>query len=130
MKNTFSKEERLCNRAQINTLFTKGSSFLVYPYRVVYVLESKKETLPKVLVSVPKKRIKRAVDRNRIKRQTREAYRLQKNNLLVYTLNNKLQLTIAIQYIANKGLPYALIHEKIGFVLEKLINEADQKSLG
>lgn len=129
MKNTFPKEERLCNKGRINILFNKGSSFLVYPYRVVYTVESKKKVHPQVLVSIPKKRIKLAVDRNKIKRQTREAYRLQKNKLLAYTQLNELQLNIAIQYIANKGMSYDILYEKIGLVLERLINEADQKNL-
>jgi ribonuclease P protein component len=75
-KFSFPKKHRLTGKTQIDELFTKGSSFFCYPFKVVYLLE--RPTLLKsnqVLISVPKKHWKRAVDRNLIRRRVREAYR-------------------------------------------------------
>ena len=77
------KEERLNSRILIEKLFTGGSKSLpVFPLRIVYMFVEG-EHLPSVslLISVPKKRFKRAVKRNRIKRQIREAYRKNKQIL-------------------------------------------------
>ncbi|GAB3822797.1 hypothetical protein GCM10028895_28160 [Pontibacter rugosus] len=80
---TFSKEEHLCSKRLISLLFSKGSSFNLYPLRFVYLSA---QELPlgqtQVLVSVSKRYFKRATDRNRLKRQMREAYRLNKHVLL------------------------------------------------
>lgn len=75
-KYTFTKAERLCSKSEIEELFTKGSHFYLYPFKVVY--ELRQEHGVKVLFSVPKRNFKRAVDRNRIKRLMREGYRLNK----------------------------------------------------
>ena len=72
---TLSKEERLSWKRYIDLLFAKGQSFVAFPLRVVYLSVEKEETLAPVsiLISVPKKKFRRAVKRNLIKRQVREA---------------------------------------------------------
>ena len=79
----FPKAERLVSEIKIQSLFATGAGFLVYPLRVV-VLESEESCLPpvQVLTSVTKRRYRHAVDRNRVKRWIREAYRLQKAPLI------------------------------------------------
>ena len=76
------KEERICSRKQIERLFGGGDSRAVsaYPLRAVYLLVERGEGEPSVqlLVSVPKRCFKRAVKRNRVKRQVREAFRRHK----------------------------------------------------
>ena len=80
---TFKKEERLCNKKLIDELFHNGSSFLCYPFKVSWLLVDEPAQFPaQVLFSVSKKRYKRAVDRNLIKRRMREAYRLHKQQHL------------------------------------------------
>lgn len=115
-KYTFKKEERLCNKGRIQRLFHNGSSFIVYPLRVVYLREgavqSKWPPLH-ILISVPKKRFKRAVDRNRIKRLVREAYRLEKWPLHSFLASQSLHLSLAIQYVGNEEVPLAVLQEKI-----------------
>lgn len=93
------KEERLNSRILIEKLFTGGSKSLpVFPLRIVYMFVEG-EHLPSVslLISVPKKRFKRAVKRNRIKRQIREAYR--KNRQILTERLNESQKKMAIAFI-------------------------------
>src|SRR6202051_3729951 len=82
-KYTFTKEERLCNKKLIGELFHSGSSFLCYPFKASWLFVDEPLAFPaQILLSVPKKRFNRAVDRNLIKRRMREAYRLHKQQLL------------------------------------------------
>lgn len=84
-KYTFNKAERLCSKILIERLFAGGNhSFPAFPLRVVYMELSPDEgtTQASILISVPKKRFKRAVKRNQVKRQIREAYRRNKYILL------------------------------------------------
>src|SRR5262245_30486957 len=78
-KFTFRKEERLNKEKWIQELFTKGSSFHLYPFKVLF-LPHPEVQIPasQVLISVSSRNFKRAVDRNTIKRRVREAYRLNK----------------------------------------------------
>lgn len=75
--NRFPKSERIKSKRLIEKLFSKGASFISYPFRVLY-LEQEDDKPTQFAISVPKKKIKTAVQRNRIKRLTREAYRLNK----------------------------------------------------
>ena len=78
----FPKAQKLCGEKAIGLLFAKGEAFSKYPFRVVYLpLPELREgeAAVRMLVSVGKKRFKRAVKRNRVKRQTREAWRKAKH---------------------------------------------------
>lgn len=80
----FPKAEHLCLRREIDALFSSGSRALsVYPLRVVFrLVPAEKPPRAKVLLSVSKRRLRHAVDRNRAKRQMREAYRHNKHIVL------------------------------------------------
>lgn len=85
-RNTLCKEERLHGRDAVENLFKRAGSrsMVSFPLRVVYVLSNDKEEVSesvRMLVSVPKKHFKRAVKRNRVKRQVREAFRKNKHSL-------------------------------------------------
>ena len=85
---SFKKEERLCNIKLIEKLYHTGSSFLVYPFRIIWLSSETNSEFPvQVLISVPKKKFKRAVDRNLLKRRIREIYRLHKSEYLFHFLN-------------------------------------------
>ena len=81
--NTLHKSERICSMSIIDRLFKGGQSrsMSAYPIRVVYTeIDSDDTDTPcQILVSVPKKCFKRAVKRNRVKRQLRESYRRNKD---------------------------------------------------
>ena len=81
----FGRNEKLKSRKRVEELFTKGKTVNVFPVRISYqfVKLGPEEKAPlEVGVSVSKRYFKRAVDSNRIKRLLREAYRLQKKELI------------------------------------------------
>ena len=100
---TFRKKERLSKQKEIDLLFEKGTSFTVYPLRVVYVeKQSVSGAEAAVLISVPKKKFKQAVKRNRIKRLIREAYRLNKQTLLQSLREKEKGLFIGFLFVGNE----------------------------
>lgn len=120
-KYTLDKSERLCSKNLIERLFAGGNrSFPAYPLRVVYMcLEADEGTSDvSILVSVPKKRFKRAVKRNLVKRQIREAYRLNKY-ILLDAIRNKggKKMVLAFIWLDNQ------IHtsDEIGYKVRKLL---------
>ena len=118
---TFKKEERLAGKKIIDELFNNGSSFYLHPFRIYYLITPIKSALPaRILISVPKKNFHKAVDRNRIKRLTREAYRLNKYLLYNSLKENNLHLLLAFIYSGKKMEPFELIHEKIISILKRV----------
>lgn len=119
---SFPREERLRSKKLITELFSKGSSFNLYPLRFVYVKHPQLETTaPQILVSVSKKYFKKAVDRNRLKRQMREAYRLNKAKL---NPNGVFNLRVlGIIYIGKEKNSFDLILKKLNLGLERSVNE-------
>jgi len=112
-QNSFSKIEHLCGEKRITRLYTQGDAFIAYPVRVVFLIEPKSDIEPaNVLISVPKKRFKRAVKRNRLKRLIREAYRLNKKDLIDKLDEKQLQVHIAFNYVSDDELDFASIEKK------------------
>ncbi len=129
----FSKKEHLFGMKNIETLFSKGNSLFSYPFRVVYMIKDREEgEFPvRVLISVPKKKFKLAVDRNRIKRVIRECYRLNKSDLIKFSLDKKVVLQIAFQYVAKEKMDFVTLNDKMKLALNqienKLLEEKDMK---
>lgn len=120
----FYKEERLCSRKYLDLLFKNGSSFLLYPFRVSYRFVDQTAAFPvQVVINVPKKRYKHAVDRNLLKRRIREAYRLQKQDGLYELLpeNNGL-LLLSLQFVGKQKYEFIFIEKKLSAVLKKLLS--------
>lgn len=115
----FPKKERLSSKKMIDALFAKGASFHIYPFMVKYMPSDEGVDCHKVLVSVSKKRFKRAVDRNRVKRLVKEAYRLQKPHHL-HALPEGKYWTIAYIYVGKKIHAYSMIEKKLIQSLRRL----------
>ncbi|HSH66258.1 MAG TPA: ribonuclease P protein component [Bacteroidia bacterium] len=118
---TFSKDERLCSKPLIDQLVQKGNSFNGFPFKVTW-LEIQQSTSPvKILISVPKRKFKKAVDRNRIKRLIREAYRKNKH-LLIDRLGTR-KVVVLLIYTSKTIADYVTVEEKINQALVRLGNE-------
>ena len=122
LKYTFNKEERLYHKQRFDQLLASGESFVVYPLRVIFrISERSAELFPaRVAISVPKKRFKRAVKRNRIKRLIREAYRLQKPQLYAGLPADK-TVDMLVIYLHESVSKYPKFEKAIGDVIKKIL---------
>lgn len=122
---TFKKRERICSKKLIENLFkgNKSSSLASYPLRSVYIVSERKagDEAVQILISVPKRNQRHAVDRNRIKRLVREAYRKNKH-ILMPTLTNhpELSVAIAIIWIGNQTVPAAIVEKRVQNILQRV----------
>lgn len=123
-KFTFPKQERLSWKRHIDLLFANGRSFVAFPLRVIYlpVEEDALSARASVLISVPKKKFKRAVKRNLIKRRMREAYRIHKQELFDALANNQQRMLVAFLYLDKEILPFSEIEKAMQKVLDILRN--------
>jgi ribonuclease P protein component len=118
MKNTLEKKERLKSKKLIKKLFEDGNAIKKFPLRLIYLSVgtlSSKST--QVSFSVPKRNFKKAVDRNRIKRLLREAYRQEKNEILDAS---SLSCVFMITYIGKTEPLFSDIQKTIREVLTSL----------
>ena len=118
----FPKNERLCLQKDIDRLFASGQSFVSYPLRIVYLPVSQVNASKSgisILVSVPKKHIRQAVKRNRIKRLIRESYRLNKNKISEHSKLSGEHFHVAFLYMCNEMKSYADIDKAIRKALER-----------
>jgi ribonuclease P protein component len=111
------KSERLHAEKLIKELFSEGSSFFLYPFKVLfYVKEESEKGTVQVLFSVSKKKIKKANQRNLVRRRIKEAYRLNKSLL---TLDSK-DISVGLIYVASDLMEFSDLQSKIIPILKKL----------
>lgn len=133
MSFTLTKAERLCSKKTIEALFAGGhKSMSAYPIRAVFMPlnegdEEGAEVLPstgytQLLISVSKRHFKHAVDRNRVKRQLREAYRLNKH-LLLDKLPEGKHLAIAFLWLSSEHFKSEVVHNKVRKLLIRIAEE-------
>jgi ribonuclease P protein component len=116
---TFGKKERLSQRAAIERLFNEGKSFSVPPFRVFYITAPEAAAPVQILIAVPKRKYKKAVDRNKLKRLIREAYRLNKAVLAESVKGHSLHAGFV--YSGEGTIPsFADIEKKMKTCLDKL----------
>lgn len=130
MNRKFSKAERLHSKKLIETLFREGKSFFIHPFKVIFLNTPEKNEVPvQVLISVSKRNLKKATDRNRVKRLIREAYRNNKNEFANHVADKEIQLLLGLVYTGRTIPTYALIESKIILILQRLI-EQDEQTVG
>lgn len=127
-KLTLGKNERLKSRKQIELLFSEGKKFSITPFRVHYVINELTNPPLQFGVGVSNKNFKKAVDRNRIKRLVREAYRLQKIALYQKVKEKKGQLNIFIIYTGKEIPGYRVVFVEMNKVLDKLGHLIDKQN--
>jgi len=131
---TLGKEERLKSRKQIEKLFAEGKSFVVSPFRVYFIVNGDPNSYRKSMansllqfgVGVSTKNFKKALDRNRIKRLTREAWRLQKNELKESLKTQSKQLNVFFIYTGKELPDFKTTKEKVAVALKKLADKIDE----
>lgn len=120
---TFTKKERVIGKRRIDALFAHGYSFMAYPFRVVYL--ERKGLFPtpvSILINVSKKRVRSAVNRNRIKRLAREAYRLNRHHLDSLKLSENSGIDIAFIFVKDDAIDYATVEKGIQKAMRVLIS--------
>ncbi len=121
MNQKYQNKEKLKSKKLLDELFLNGKKLNSYPIKLVYKqINFEDDCNYKIGVSVPKRNFKKAVDRNRIKRLLREAYRLNKN--LIYNKENKKYVCMLI-YIGKDKVEFQELSGKI----KKLFNKFNEK---
>ncbi|MFD2569874.1 ribonuclease P protein component [Spirosoma soli] len=134
MQQTFTKSERLCSKKILSELFKKGSTsespganrtFYLFPFRVLYIPHPQPASttppapelqLPAIVITVPKRVFKRAVDRNLVRRRVREAYRLHKHLL---SQAKTPPASIAFLYTAKQIISFEEIEKGMKLAIKK-----------
>jgi ribonuclease P protein component len=132
MNQHFGKKYKLCSKKIIDKLFREGNSIYHHPFTIIYTFEKLpiENVLFQIVISVSKKKFKKAVDRNNIKRLIRESFRKNKyilENLSTLKLNKNKQLALFLNYSFNKKLKYKDINQKTIKLLTKLAAEIEKK---
>lgn len=112
--NSFPKIEKLCREADIESLYASGKRFTCWPLRITYITKESSLSAPQVLIWAPKSLFKHAVDRNRLRRLMREAWRLNKGPL------SEAHMLIAFNYIDKELQPYEVVERAMIKAVDKL----------
>jgi len=121
-KFSFRKEERLCSKKLIDLVFKEGRSFHSFPFKALWKTTPLPMPVPvQVAFMIPKRNVKRAVDRNRVRRQMREIYRHHRHLLTeTCTLTNN-QVVLVVVYNGKNHLSFAEMESKIILILHRLV---------
>ncbi len=117
---TFKKEERLCSRQLIDRLYNEGHRLMAFPYSVQWM---KVDGPCQVIIVAPKRKFHHAVDRNRVRRLTRECYRLRKHILYQFLEEHGISIVFSMIYIHNEIMPY----EQLGHKMDKLLTALEKE---
>ncbi|HIE74384.1 MAG TPA: ribonuclease P protein component [Flavobacteriales bacterium] len=121
---TFSKQERLCGKKQIDNLFATGESFKEGSFAVIWKTQKRNPEFPaQIMISIPKRNIAKANQRNLLKRLVREAYRKQKQTLYKALSKQEKQIIFAIIYLKSNIIKNKEVELEINVVLNRLIKQ-------
>lgn len=123
MTEKFTKSERLCSRKAIGHLFEDGREVFLYPFRLLWnYAENDSRSRARVAIAVPRKKIRKAVHRNRVKRLIREAYR--RNKHIIYE-NHRFygrNIDMVIIYVSGSIHNYDHINLRLAELLKRLVS--------
>lgn len=122
MSHTFPKSQRLCGQTRINAFYSAGRRFVSWPLRVTYIrkddVSSHTPQDTEVLVWAPKSLFRHAVDRNRLRRLMREAWRLQQHSL-------NAPYVLAFNYMDKSMQPFEVVSRAVTKAISRLNRMAD-----
>lgn len=129
-KYSFAKTERICSNKIIKNLIVQNKTLFVYPFKCYFLIEESdiQNNTNQIVVSISKRLFKKAVDRNIIKRRTKEAYRIHKFDLMSSENDSKqTHFKILFVYIAKEILTFQQIEKSLVQVL-KLLSQKTQSN--
>jgi len=127
--NKFRKSERLCSKKDIQSLFEQGNSFGVYPFRLIWLkIDDETNDLARIVVSIPKRRFKRAVKRNLLRRRIKESYRLRKGTFYEELTQLNTRVNFVVIYTGDKVMSYHELDRKITSLLARFLKEIIKKA--
>lgn len=129
-EHSLTKQERLKSKKSIGLLFDESNAFGKKPIRFIWRLEEDVLNSGKIemLVAVPKRRVRKAVDRNKIKRYIREAYRINNSELKSFFYDKKVDCNLGILFIGNPKVTFAAINESVRELLSKFPSEYENRA--
>ncbi|MDE3144051.1 MAG: ribonuclease P protein component [Bacteroidota bacterium] len=127
---SYQSKEKLKSRKLMDQLFTAGKSVSVFPVKAMFnEIDAAIDFPVKAGVGVSIRNFKKAVDRNRIKRLLREAYRLNKQPLLDFATANNKKIAVFFLFV-DKTLPdFEMLQNKMPVLIDKLIKQLDENSV-
>ncbi len=129
LKNTFHKQERLSGKKAIDLLFAKGKGSSIAPLKLIIKTSLSTQIYPaRIMFVVPKKKFKRAHDRNLLKRRMREAYRINKNSFYKSLNEKELKVSCAFLYTGGKPDTYAVIEKALIELFSQSVNKLKSPS--
>lgn len=139
MRFTFRKEEHLCSRQLIDRLYTEGDRLMAFPYSVQWMVLPDVDTALRpshftahgtpcqVMIVAPKRKFKHAVDRNRVRRLTRECYRTRKHELYAFLQQHGLKVVFSMVYVHNEIMTFEHLGRKMDKLLAALMKDIEAK---
>ncbi|MCW3071876.1 MAG: hypothetical protein JWO44_1766 [Bacteroidetes bacterium] len=125
---TFTKSERLCSKVIIDKVFETGRIITGPSFKLIWLEAAEKEEQPaQVVITVPKRNFKKAVDRNLLKRRIREAYRKNKGSL--YEKISPKSIYMVLLYTGRNIAEYKEVEEKIIKLLQRLTAEINPDAI-
>lgn len=129
--NSFGKEYKLCSKRVIDELFNNGKTIKQYPLRLLFIknpLHSAEKVRFQIVISVPKKKIKKAHDRNTVKRILRELIRKNKQELEKMLEIKNCKIALFLIYSETSILEYSLLEKKTIKLFQQLQNTINNEN--